>query len=436
MHCTIQEGHSSPESLGHPRTKEHNISSLAANVRTDTETSSLEPSLRSGTDSRAEILFVSHDASRTGAPRALLHFLRWFKNHSSRPFSILLGADGDLTPEFEALAETWSLDRSRWCPGGRRSALLSKAGLGWWARRAELRDLRRFVPCSSPALVYANSIVSAQAVNMLGLQVPVLAHVHELNSSFQLLTPPALSRFLAHTRRFIACSNAVREYLVHDHAIAPAAIDTVYESIPVGQILPGRSREHVLQQLRIPRDAPLIVGCGTLNHRKGADLFVQLAAAVCPQRPNVYFAWIGGGMPADIAQFEGAVREAGLAEKVRITGAVTQPADYLAAADAFALTSREDPYPLACLEAAAVAKPIICFAGAGGMPEFVEGDCGFIVPYLDIMAMADRAVALLDSADCRLTMGAAAQRKVAQRHDVNQAAPSIAGIIERTIAGT
>jgi glycosyltransferase involved in cell wall biosynthesis len=406
------------------------------NQQTDKETNSLQRSRLRTTEPRSEILFVSHDASRTGAPRALLHFLRWFKKNSRRPFSILLGADGDLTPEFEELAETWSLDRSRWCPGGRRSVLLSKVGLSWWARRAELRDLRRSTPCSSPVLVYANSIVSAHAVNMLGLQVPVLAHVHELNSSFQLVTPSTLSRFLVQTRRFIACSDAVREYLTRDHAVAPPAVELVYESIPVGQILPERSREQVLQQLRIPRDATLVVGCGTVNHRKGADLFAHLAAAVCRERPNVYFAWIGEGLAPDTVRFESAVREAGLAEKVRLTGAVTRPADYFAAADVFALTSREDPYPLACLEAAAVGKPIICFAGAGGMPEFVEGDCGFVVPYLDIMAMADRVVALLDSPDCRLTMGSAAQRKVAQRHDVNRAAPHIADIIERTIAGT
>jgi glycosyltransferase involved in cell wall biosynthesis len=134
-----------------------------------------------------------------------------------------------------------------------------------------------------------------------------------------------------------------------------------------------------------------------------------------------------------VTQFEHDVRVAGLSEKVRFTGAVLKPADYLAAADVFVLTSREDPYPLVCLEAAAVAKPIVCFADAGGMSEFVEEDCGFVVPYLDLMAMTNRVVYLLDSLECRITMGAAARRKVMQRHDISQAAPRIMEIIERTI---
>ena len=120
---------------------------------------------------------------------------------------------------------------------------------------------------------------------------------------------------------------------------------------------------------------------------------------------------------------------------MRFISASPKPSDYLAAADVFALTSREDPYPLVCLEAAALEKPIVCFASAGGAPEFVEEDCGFVVPYLDMMAMANRVVSLLDSGDCRLTMGMAARRKVLQRHDISRAAPHIRDIIERIIAG-
>ena len=380
------------------------------------------------------ILFVSNDATRTGAPIALLHFLRWFKTNSDRPFSILLGEGGELTPDFAELADTWATDRSRWCPGGTRATILSGVGLGWWGRRAQVRDVRRFTPSASPALVYVNSIVSAHSVDMLAPQSPILTHVHELNSSFRLVKPPLLSRFLAQSRRFIACSNTVREILIRGHSVREDKVETVYESIPVKQVRPERTCQQVFQELRIPAGALLVTACGTVNQRKGADLFLQLAAAVCRLRADVFFAWIGGGRSADVAQFENGIRAAGLADKVRLTGSVPQTADYLAAADVFVLTSREDPYPLVCLEAASLAKPIICFADAGGMPEFVERDCGFIVPYLDIVAMADRVVCLLDSPDSRLTMGTAARGKVAQRHDVNATAPRIMEIIERTIA--
>jgi len=365
---------------------------------------------------------------------ALLHFLRWFKRNSDRPFSVLLGRGGELVADFEELADTWSMDRSCWRREALRTRVLYAAGLGAWARRAQARDVQRFAARCPPALVYTNSIASAQALEMLAPQVPILTHVHELEFVFSLEPESALSRLLRETRQFIACSNAARENLVRNHAVPASQIETIHESIPVADIRAERTREQVLRELHMPDDALLIIGAGFASWRKGTDLFIQLARAVCRRRSHAYFAWIGGSGYPDGVQFEHDVRVAGLTEKVRFTGAVLKPADYLAAADVFVLTSREDPYPLVCLEAAAVAKPIVCFAGAGGMPEFVEEDCGFVVPYLDIVAMAERIVHLLDSLQCRVTMGTAARRKVTQRHDISRAAPRIMEIIERTIA--
>jgi glycosyltransferase involved in cell wall biosynthesis len=278
--------------------------------------------------------------------------------------------------------------------------------------------------------VYTNTIATAHVIELLAPKVPVLTHVHELGSTFRLLRGQELSGLLSRTSQFIACSNVTREHLVHEHGVAGACIETVYESIPVDQVRAERNRKAVFEELRIPEDGLLIAGSGNACWRKGTDLFVHLARTVCQQHDRAYFTWIGGG---SLAELEHDVRLAGLKDKMRFTGAVAKPADYLAAADVFVLTSREDPYPLVCLEAAALEKPIICFAGAGGAPEFVEEDCGFVVPYLDTMAMARRVVSLLDSPKCRADMGSAARRKVEQRHDVNHAAPRIVEIIERTI---
>ena len=377
------------------------------------------------------ILFVSHDATRTGAPIALLHFLRWFKREGNRPFSVLLGGSGELVADFEELAPTWSLDWSRWGPATLWTQLLNKARLGGWARRAEAADAKDFAASCSPALVYANSIASARTIEILAPEVPVLTHVHELESYFQIYAGPALARLLGQSRCFIACSDAVRNNLVGEHGVAAERVETVYESILVDQIRGGRTRQQVFEELRMPNNALLVTGIGTPGWRKGTDLFIHLARTVCQQRNLVYFAWIGGSA----FDFEHDVRNCGLTEKMRFISASPKPADYLAAADVFALTSREDPYPLVCLEAAALEKPIVCFASTGGAPEFVEEDCGFVVPYLDIVAMANRVVTLLDSGDCRLTMGMAARRKVVQRHDISRAAPHISDIIERIIAG-
>lgn len=381
----------------------------------------------------AGVLFVSHDSSRSGAPIALLNFLRWFKKNSTRPFSILLPNDGELTPDFRELAETWSIDRSRWCPGSLWTSVLNRLGLGAAALRAETADILTFARRCSPGLIYANSIASAPIIDRLApLRAPVLTHVHELEYVFAERSGPALSALLERTRTFIACSNVVREKLLSQFRIPPEGVETIHESISVDEVRAERTREQVLRELQLPSNALTVLGAGAQYWRKGADLFVQLARMVCHQRSDVYFIWIGG-LSEDIARLEYDVRLAGLANHVRITGVVPKPADYFSAGDVFVLTSREDPYPLVCLEAAALGKPIVCFESGGGMPEFVENNCGFVVPYLDLIAMVDRTMFLLSTPEARLKMGTAARGKVAQRHDVSVAGPRIVQLIERTI---
>jgi glycosyltransferase involved in cell wall biosynthesis len=377
------------------------------------------------------ILFVGHDAVRAGAQIELLHFLRWFRKNSKRPFSVLLGVGGELEPDFQELADTWSIDLSRWGPDTLWTHILVAVGLGTWAHRAEASDVRRFADKNFPALVYTNSVASARVLEILAPDVPVLSHVHELEFYFRAHPGRALSSLLARTDQFIACSNATQKNLTERHGVPATRIETVHESISVAQVRAKRTREQIFQELQIPVDGSLVVGCGTIGWRKGTDLFVHLARIVSQRRNSTYFAWIGSGPSA--AEFEHDICNSGLSDRIRLTGPVLDPYDYMGAADLFVLTSREDPYPLVCLEAAALEKPIVCFDGAGGMPEFVENDCGFVVPYLDIAAMADRVVSLLDAPERLSAFGLTARQKVLERHDISKAAPRILQIIERTI---
>ena len=86
------------------------------------------------------ILFLGHDAVRAGAQIELLHFLRWFRKNGNRPFSVLLGGGGELEPDFQELADTWSIDLSRWGPDTLWTHILVAVGLGTWAHRAEASD--------------------------------------------------------------------------------------------------------------------------------------------------------------------------------------------------------------------------------------------------------------------------------------------------------
>lgn len=112
-------------------------------------------------------------------------------------------------------------------------------------------------------------------------------------------------------------------------------------------------------------------------------------------------------------------------------GATEHPEHYYPLFDLFLLTSREDPFPLVCLEAAAHGLPILCFENAGGMPEFVAEDAGCVVPYMDLDKMTDTIYNLMNSKNLRQWLGSNAQQKVLKNHNISTNAPRILDIINK-----
>ena len=93
-----------------------------------------------------------------------------------------------------------------------------------------------------------------------------------------------------------------------------------------------------------------------------------------------------------------------------------------------ALCSREDPYPLVALETAALGKPIVTYRN-GGLPELLEaaGPEAFtgVVDHLDVGALADATIAMLDDDVRSRAAGKSLQECVLAHHDVTVAAPAL-----------
>jgi glycosyltransferase involved in cell wall biosynthesis len=388
------------------------------------------------------VLFISHDASRTGAPILLLNLLRWLKVNSDLSFSIILRNGGVLEPEFSALAPVSNLTAgisasTRWLPRGS-----TRIGLRRTAEKVFLHRLKTRLLHENFGLVYANTVTNGDILEFLSdLRCPVVCHVHELEYGIQHYTDAEkFGRVKEHTSHYIAASEAVRRNLVANHNIPNDKIDTVHSFITVsssqGMDQEG-ARINALERLNIPRDAMIVAASGNFEWRKGPDLFIQLARSVCLRQRSkpVHFVWIGG--KPEGARFEEMmhdIRYAGVDEYVHLVGQQADPLAYFAACDVFAMISREDPFPLVSLEVASLGKPIVCFDGSGGAKEFVEDDCGYVVPYLDVESMAHRVEQLLGSVELRQRFGRQAADKVRRRHDVSIAAPKILSIIKQFLS--
>lgn len=108
-----------------------------------------------------------------------------------------------------------------------------------------------------------------------------------------------------------------------------------------------------------PEDAFVVGGCGSIGWRKGTDLFLQIAHAINRTKgyEKVRFLWVGGEIQnQESLEFSHDAYVLGLQYCHRIP-TTAEVFDFYCAIDIFALTSREDPFPLVMLEAGAHGVP-------------------------------------------------------------------------------
>jgi len=369
-----------------------------------------------------KILFISHDACRAGAQSVLLNIISWFKKHTFINVKILCMDGGEWLHRFKELGDTLVLSdlRKKNTP-----------------EEDILQQLQEFCG-GAPDLIYGNSVAAGREYRLLHqLNAPIITHFHELEMSIQRYAANFIGDALKHSSHFIACSGAIRENLVKNHGVDRSKIDTVYSGISPDssiRIASDAEKRKIRKRLGIEENKFIIFGCGIgMVFRKGADLFIEVARILHRKGfDNFHFYWIGGFDRTESDDRYGiwtdhitALRKDGLYRCVTFLGLKDKPREYLQSGDIFLLPSREDPFPLVALEAAECGLPIVCFANSGGMPEFVEEDAGFVVPYEDVEAMAEKVVVLKQNEDLRRKLGDRAREKLLSHFTPGQTTPHI-----------
>jgi glycosyltransferase involved in cell wall biosynthesis len=218
-----------------------------------------------------------------------------------------------------------------------------------------------------------------------------------------------MAQLIAADPVFVVPAPCVERHLSRAHGVVHHRIRCIAETVPDPLPLLAADRSGARSLLDIPDDAFVIMMAGTVDWRKGVDLFISLGRMLLPRIPNAYFCWVGAGHMFPL--FERSWQtyyniSDELAARFRFTGERKDTVTLLQAADVFTLTSREDPLPLVHIEAAMLQKPIVCFSASGGAPEWI-GDAGIVVPFQDTAAMADAVVNLMNDPDRRQKMGEA-----------------------------
>ena len=385
---------------------------------------------------KQNILFVSHQASRSGAPVLLLGIIREIKKQDNLSFRILLMADGELSEEFKSLGKTfiWKRGRQKKTRSVIGRVLERLSGVG-----DEIRKRYIIFRLRDTTTVFSNTITTGQVQEkLLSSNARFICYIHEMEMAIrEATTPRALDIVFKKTHLFLTGSKAVKDNLVANHSVNPDLIKILYYPVPV-VVHNKKNYTETTTSFKIKNNIPpdgIIIGVAASSEwRKGFDLFLSLIKLYFNLFPdsNSYFVWMGikENHPSSWLNLYDH-KKYGLNNRTILVPHGSDYLNHMACFDIHLLPSREDPYPLVVLDAAGFAIPTICFSDAGGTPEFVENDCGYCVAYGDLFVMAHKLNTLVVNAELRTKMGHAAREKVYRRHDYEKQTGEIINLIKQ-----
>lgn len=376
-------------------------------------------------------LVVTHECSLTGAP-VLVYNIAEQLSRSMNVVVLTLGP-GTLEPLFKELDISYVPAHY-----ARFNAL--------YAEYAVERLVREF----NPTFAIVNSIESQLVVKPLQQAgIPQVGLIHEFAPCYPdprerfetMMTVPQQVVFSADVT-FQDAARFVVDYNPEKIHILPQGRSSI----------PGRRQnDEIAQKERARLRAVLrpeggserqyvVLGAGSVNFRKGIDLFLQCASRISAKvgKGKCRFVWIGQGYqprkdPAYSVYLEDQILRAGLTDIVQIIDETTEIEVAYELSDLFLLSSRLDPLPNVALDAMFFGKPVVCFDQTTGVVSFLERfglKEACIAEYLNVEDLADKASRLLLSPESRARVAETLARHVAESFDMARYVERIVALVK------
>jgi len=175
----------------------------------------------------------------------------------------------------------------------------------------------------------------------------------------------------------VANSSSVAEDISKSFSVDPAKIEVIGNPVVTGELMEKRT-DPVDHPWYCNEETEVVVGVGRLSSEKRFETLIDSMVHLREQR-DVKLRIFG----------EGAKRDE-LADHVDLPGFVENPFKHMAAADAFALSSRTEGFGNVIVEAMACGTPVVATDCPGGPSEILAGGTyGELVPVDDPPALAD-----------------------------------------------
>lgn len=350
-----------------------------------------------------KIVCVGHDAHKNGAQILLLQILKNLKLRFKYEIHLLLKAGGPLEAEYRKYAEVYNLE-DRYHTNEKIEQLLS-----------EIRG-------QGVGIALTNTVITGDLVCLLKkYEMEVISLVHELPGVIRQYHAEPYARCIAqYADKIVFPSSFVKDKFFTNFSLDETNKAEIYpQGLYYAKLLyadKATNSAELRQYLNIDASTKIVLGVGFGDHRKGIDLFLDVAMQVISQRSDVFFVWVGSIASAMRKIVDGKVKMLSNASQVVFVDFQHDLEKFYAGADLYVMTSREDPFPSVVLDAMAARTPVIGFEDAGGFSDIVTEDTGCLVPYGDTAAMGKSILTLLDQQDVIEKLGDSSRGLITEKY--------------------
>lgn len=277
-----------------------------------------------------------------------------------------------------------------------------------------------FVKFKGIHLIDANTSIISAIPAILASRIsgkPCICHIHD--------TRPLTSKevfFAKFANKFIVLTEEARN--LYSGKIDPEKITVLYNGIDTSLTVEMTTIEKIKGEFGI--ESELIVGMvGRITKGKGQDDFIKAAKLVVDSTPKVKFLIVGGYVVTDKnleKELKSFAEKSGLKDYVYFTGWRNDVNALVSVFDISVLPSSTFPegFPLTCIEAMALSKPVIATKIPGPSEIVEDGITGFLVPPSNPTILAEKISLLLKDVQLRKKMGAAGKSRAEALFDIKK----------------
>jgi len=351
----------------------------------------------------AKILFISHNASRSGAPLLLLEMAKYFSSKKDFEVDVLCIDGGELKSEFN------NLKLNHFAVANETPSFFAR-----WKTRHRIQSFLD----KEYDLIYLNTACSCKYFNDQPFKSKkVILHLHELSSGIDLCGIDELFQALRKIDYVICVSQIVEENLLKLSGSLSIQINTV--------VINGFLRTGIKQTQNLLSDKINFAIVGSATKIKGMDLLPQVASALLDNKiihKSLSLSWYGANENWDLTRkTKEIIANSKANDFCKIYPIFTNINKVWSKVNVLILLSREDSYPLSVIEAAYCGIPTICFDRNNGIYQFIElHGGGKVVPYMDTEAIAEAITNYVNNSKLIIEDGRRAQQIFSKFSALNQ----------------